>query len=46
MFDFSAVDVVNHILGRHWSINSIPLVLKSWNPLFDETREKVEEISL
>jgi hypothetical protein len=32
------------VLSKNWSVNSSPLLLKPWSPLFDANREKLDKI--
>jgi hypothetical protein len=43
-FKFNRSEDTNWVLGRNWSINSSPLLLKPWSPLFDATKERMDKI--
>jgi hypothetical protein len=32
------------VLGKNWSVNFSPLLLKPWSPLFNASREKLDKI--
>jgi hypothetical protein len=45
-FNFLQPEHAKWVLGKNWSINFSPLLLKPWSPLFDANREKLDKIPI
>jgi hypothetical protein len=43
-FNFLQPKHAKWVLGKNWSVNFSPLLLKPWSPLFDASREKLDKI--
>jgi len=43
-FKFNRSKDTNQVMEKNWSINSSPLLLKPWSPLFDATKERMDKI--
>jgi hypothetical protein len=43
-FNFLQPEHAKWVLGKNWSVNFSPLLLKPWSPLFDASREKLDKI--
>jgi hypothetical protein len=43
-FNFLQSEHAKWVLGKFWSVNNSPLLLKPWNPLFDASRERMDKI--
>jgi len=45
-FTFRSEDQAQEVLRKNWSIQSTPMLLKPWTPMFDASRERVDTIPL
>jgi len=45
-FTFRSEDQAQEVLRKNWSIQSFPLLLKPWTPMFDASRERVDTIPI
>ena len=41
LFKFEILEDANRVLKKPWSIDSTPLLLKKWSPLFDASKERM-----
>jgi len=42
-FNFKGEEELLRILNANWHLNRVPVLMKRWHPLFDASRERVEE---
>lgn len=42
MHNFKSKKAITWVLNKNWNIDSSPVMLKRWNPLFDAQRERLE----
>jgi len=42
-FNFKGEEELKRILNSNWHLNRVPVLMKRWHPLFDASRERVEE---
>ena len=43
-FNFLETGHIQKVLARNWSLDHTPLLLKPWHPMFDMSRERIDEV--
>ena len=43
-FNFSEPDALQKLLAKNWFLDHTPLLLKPWHPMFDASRERIDEV--